>query len=543
MISGTKSLRRNLCGLMLLLCAATGLAAQSADGLAKQALDLQQAGDYEGAAKTYRALLKEQPNDVAAHSNLGVVLVKLGRYDEAIAEYQAADRLAPGDPRIGLNLALAYSKSGRVSEAAQRLESVHQASPQMQQITLLLADSYLRLGNNERVVGLLTALEAQSPDDLSIAYILGVALIREKRIQEGQIRLEKILSKGDSAETRFLLGMQMFESGDYPAGVKQLGSAVSQNPNVPELQSFYGRALLMTGDPDGAATAFRAELKANPYDYEANLGLGQIDTVRKKYDEAEPLLRRAVLARPQSTEAAVALGEYLLAVSKPGEARPILEKAVEASPNSTRAHSALADTYANLGMSREAEQQRTLTGTLDGVAESPGINEQAPEFTLPTATGNQAIALSSLSRKGPVVLVFGSYSCPNFRSSAETLSGLYGKYGKQAQFLLVYIREAHTDDNWESTRNTREGVSVKPVSTMGERQERATMCTRKLHLPFTAVVDGLDGAVEKAYHAWPSRTLVVGTDGRILYTTRLTELDFHPGDMEQALIQAMGKSK
>jgi hypothetical protein len=45
----------------------------------------------------------------------------------------------------------------------------------------------------------------------------------------------------------------------------------------------------------------------------------------------------------------------------------------------------------------------------------------------------------------------------------------------------------------------------------------------------------MDGKVEAAYAAWPSRAFVIGTDGRILYSTRLTQLDFHPDDMESML--------
>ena len=66
------------------------------------------------------------------------------------------------------------------------------------------------------------------------------------------------------------------------------------------------------------------------------------------------------------------------------------------------------------------------------------------------------------------------------------------------------------------------------------------MCTRKLHLPFPALVDGVDGAVEKAYNAWPSRVYVIGRDGRIEYRTRLTEFDFHPAELEAALQRAIG---
>ena len=113
--------RRLVCGLMVTLA----LAAQSEDPrlLIQRAYSLQQAGDYAGAAEAYRSFLKMQPGEVGAHSNLGVVLVKLGRYNEAIEEYRAAYRLAPEDARIAVNLSLALEKSGRLNEAAGELEA------------------------------------------------------------------------------------------------------------------------------------------------------------------------------------------------------------------------------------------------------------------------------------------------------------------------------------------------------------------------------------------------------------------------------------
>jgi len=70
---------------------------------------------------------------------------------------------------------------------------------------------------------------------------------------------------------------------------------------------------------------------------------------------------------------------------------------------------------------------------------------------------------------------------------------------------------------------------------MDEKQDHAAACSRELHLSFPAVVDGMDNAVETAYAAWPSRAFVVGADGRILYSTRLTELDFQAAEMEAVL--------
>ena len=56
----------------------------------------------------------------------------------------------------------------------------------------------------------------------------------------------------------------LFESGNYPAAVKEFSRAVELNSKLPQLQSYYGRALLNTGDPVGAAAASGRRLPKIP---------------------------------------------------------------------------------------------------------------------------------------------------------------------------------------------------------------------------------------------------------------------------------------
>lgn len=487
-----------------IVLAASSLGAQSNVGdvaaLVQRAVALQQAGNYDGAAEAYRRVLALQPDDVATHVNLGVVLVNLGRFDDAIAQYEAAEKLLPGDPRIEMNVALAYEKSGRLNDAAERFEKLHAASPNDPKITMLLADCSLQLGRDQSVIELLRPLESQNQGDLGIAYMLGMALLRSGHIPEAQLLLDRILRNGDTPEARFLLGTRMFESGDFAAAVKQLASAVELNPHLSSLQSFYGQALLLTGDPDGAAQAFRTELAANPNDYRSNLGLGQILAARKQCGEAIPLVQRALLVAPDSPDAKLTLTGCL------------------------GGH-----------VSAQAQSNASDAG--------PKLQTLAPDFELSDASSGKKVHLRDFRSKQPVVIVFGSYSCPNFRGSADALSSMYRNHRSQIAFLLIYIREAHAPGDWQSTRNQRENIVVAPVDTLTEKQEHASMCSRKLHLPFPALVDGLDGAVEKAYNAWPSRAFVVARNGRIAFSTRLTELDFHPQKMEAALREQTATTK
>lgn len=510
--------------------------------IVQRAWQLQQAGDYAAAVDAYRAFLKLRPDEAGARSNLGASLVRLGRYDEAIEEYQKAEKLLPGDARIGMNLALAYQKSGRVREAARKLAGLHADKTQERQIALLLADCDLQLGDYNRVIELLQPMEREDPADLATAYMLGTALIRTQRIAEGGVLLDRILRSGDTAEARFLIGTQFFESGDYPAAVKELSGAVELNPSLPQLQSFYGLALLYTGDSAGAAAAFRKELAGNPGDYSSNLALGQILIVSKKYDEALPYIQAALLSHPESTEAGLALGQCLSGTGKLQDARQRLEAVTRADPASLRAHRALLSVYTQLRSAPDAARERATVSRLEREAaakeEGPRINALAPDFELPEVGQKRQVRLSSFRGKTPVVLVFGSYSCPNFRSAADSLNALSLRYGRQVPFFLVYIREAHATDNWQSTRNIREEVSVTPALTAQDKEDHAAMCTRKLHLSFPALVDDMNGSVEAAYVAWPSRAFVIGRDGRVRYSTRLTQQEFHAEELEKALREA-----
>ena len=439
--------------------------------------------------REYQACIAADPGRVEARSNLGAVLARLGRYQDAIDQYQAALKVAPGElaPRLRFNLALAYYKSFQIPQAAAELEQVHRAQPADLNVALLLADCRLRTGEFQSAIDLLTPLEASQPDQPALDYVLGMALIRSGRVAEGQVRVDRILRRGDSAEGHFLMGTALFTAGNYPGAVTEYSKAVALNPDVPSLQSYYGQALLFTGDADGAEAAFRKELAANPNDFDANYQLASILAHRGKSGEARPLLERAVLVRPGSREAREALA-HGFPTDQPAVADP---------------------------------------GIAPGQA-APGIG---------------TLDLSKLPR--PMVLVFGSYTCPKLRGSAADLKRIAEEYRGRVDFRLVYIREAHAEggaeSQWQSTINTKEGISLAPARTLPEKQEHAALCLRKLDLPFPAVVDGLDGAAETAYQAWPSRLYLVGHEGKVAYNTRLGELDFHPAELREAIREMLSK--
>ncbi len=528
--------------LFFLLLAAVAQAQDTTPQLFARAAEAFRAGDFEAAVRGYRAVLAAEPANFPARSNLGGALVRLGRYTDAITEYRAALDLAPA-PAIApvrLNLGLAYYKSSQIEEAAREFEEVRRIQPGELNPSLLAADCYLRLGEFTKVEELLLPVLPTHQDDRALEYLLAMAYVRGGNVEKGQAMIDHLLRQGGSAEAHFLIGSVAFMAKDFPAAVKELGQAVAADPALPSLLSYYGRALLFTGDPEGASKAFRDQLASDPNDYEANLQLAEILRSARSYNDARPRYEKALALQPASIEARFGLAMLDLAAKQPDAARRRLEEIIARVPQYADAHRSLADAFDQLGRKSDAERERALAANLQAPSPVDGIapGAEAPDFSLASPTGAPAPRLSSLRGK-PVVLIFGSYTCPKFRSQVDALNRLSELYRDRATFLLVYIREAHGDATWQSTVNQREGVAQPDASSIVQKREYAAGCLRKLKIPYAAVVDGMDGAVEKSYAAWPSRVYLIDGDGRVQFNSLLDQERFDAAGLEAALNRSL----
>jgi hypothetical protein len=115
------------------------------------------------------------------------------------------------------------------------------------------------------------------------------------------------------------------------------------------------------------------------------------------------------------------------------------------------------------------------------------------------------------------------------------------KYRKKIEFLLVYVREAHSTDGWQVEANEKEKILLESAKNYEQKEEHATSCVRNLGIQFPALVDGMDNAVEKAYSGWPDRLYLVGKDGRILFKAGVGPGGFKPDQLEAAIGKLPGR--
>ena len=332
--------------------------------LLKQAVEAHQAGKLDDAIRDYRRVLEIYPQMGEVRSNLGAALAASGHYSEAISEYNRALAQKP-DPRVRLNLALAYYKTSQYPKAIETLRKVRNEQPGELQPILVLADCYLRLGQNKEVAELLAPLRQNDPGNLAINYMLGTALIRDGQTARGQLVIERILKNGDSAEARFLMGTTKFMVNDLAGAVADLKKAVDLNPGLPGVYSYYGLALLSTGDPTSARTAFEKELTLDPNNFEANLRMG----VLLRQDEDNPgafkYFEHALRLRPGDIGVRYQMAATELAMGQVEQARRDLETMLKESPNFTEAHVTLATAYYREKRKADGDRERAIVSKLN----------------------------------------------------------------------------------------------------------------------------------------------------------------------------------
>ena len=181
---------------------------------------------------------------------------------------------------------------------------------------------------------------------------------------------------------------------------------------------------------------------------------------------------------------------------------------------------------------------------LGSLHEGPRVGEPAPDFTLKSRDGTKTIQLSKLvgdeaggarARQLHLRAVPGDVSRGGRRSASAIKD--------EANFLMVYVREAHPTDGWKMESNTKAGCRRSSRRRYDERVAVCDAVLRALKPSMPVVVDEIDDPVGNAYSGMPARLYVIDTAGKIAYKSGRGPFGFKPAEMEQALVMALVESQ
>ncbi len=147
-----------------------------------------------------RRLVSAQPENGAAHIQLGRVLAAEGKNDAAVAELQVGARFAPADVSVRRDL----------------------------------ADLYTTLGDNDRAEPLYRSLVTSSPNDPELHRSLGQSLMREKKYADAQQEFLTVVKlKPDFGQAYGDLAFAASENQNYPLAIKALDVRAKFLPEIP----------------------------------------------------------------------------------------------------------------------------------------------------------------------------------------------------------------------------------------------------------------------------------------------------------------------
>lgn len=134
--------------LQLLLCGLAWAAPQAPAGLSsdvpKEARELFDRGDYDGAAKVFERILEKTPDYPNALCNLGIARFRTGKLKAAVSALKRATELAPKDAFSHYVLGVVYYSLNQREECMRELEAALLINPEYRD-----AESFLNLVSSE----------------------------------------------------------------------------------------------------------------------------------------------------------------------------------------------------------------------------------------------------------------------------------------------------------------------------------------------------------------------------------------------------------
>ena len=120
---------------------------------------------------------------------------------------------------------------------------------------------------------------------------------------------------------------------------------------------------------------------------------------------------------------------------------------------------------------------------------------------------------------------------------------IYNDYKDHADFLTVYVREAHPTDEWQMKSNVKDDVCYAQPKTLEQRVAIAKDFTTRFKFPLPFGIDDMSNAADNTYAAWPERLYVIDETGHVVYRGGMGPFNYKPVEVREWLAAKYGAVK
>lgn len=135
---------------------------------------------------------------------------------------------------------------------------------------------------------------------------------------------------------------------------------------------------------------------------------------------------------------------------------------------------------------------------------APKAGEPFPEFKLETTDGN-VISKQDFINNKPLLLIFGSLTCPMTASAMPNIKHLHERFGDKVEFVLMNVREAHP------------GERVPQPENISKKLEHARQLKQLYDVDLTVATDDIDGSLHRTLDPKPNAVFLMSIEGTVLF--------------------------
>jgi thiol-disulfide isomerase/thioredoxin len=135
-------------------------------------------------------------------------------------------------------------------------------------------------------------------------------------------------------------------------------------------------------------------------------------------------------------------------------------------------------------------------------AAAPG--DAFPKFELITTDGSH-LDNGDVFGDVPVIIIFGSMTCPMTASAAPSVQELHEEFGDRIKFIMLYVREAHPGEHFTQ------------ADTLEQKLAHAQALKDFYAIQWTVAADNVDGDLHRALDPKPNSAFLINKDGTILF--------------------------
>jgi Tfp pilus assembly protein PilF len=366
---------RSVCSAQTVSASARNIAprVQQAKQLVDDGLAAFDRGDTAAARDSFQKALNLSPDEVTAHTYLGIIADDAGDLKEAERPFSAAVTAAPLRASARNNYGAILMRTGRLNLAAAEFEASLMLDRDQPNALVNLAQIRFAGGGSDdlRASAELFKRALAIKPDVEIARALTVISLRLKDYSAALTYYHNYAARlavesGSSARTpaaRAELGAALFEAGLLKEAEAELTATVSLNPADAESVVRLARVYLARKDLPAAGRTLEASVARGHDPAPVYALLAEVYEQSGHPENAIPAMRLAIQRDPQSEKYRFAYAILLTNSNAPAAAVIRLEESLQLFPLSPRLWFALG--FANFKLDKDEEAEPALKRAID----------------------------------------------------------------------------------------------------------------------------------------------------------------------------------